>query len=304
MTIQQGTSDRIYPLSDIALPIIETELHTVRLNYDDAASVRVNHAPVPWKYDTHYPQDAITILELNDRFIAHHPRFVANAEISSEATPAAIEGGRLYHEAVLRYKLRTTPSDASKATGEDYLLSLYGLGQSRPLVVAAFDVQSMVDNYLFGTPPVTVAERIRSSVAPHQPYIASIPASNIAAFKSLMEQSRAANLGDSVWKGRVASLDCTVCSHWPVMPKIETDRYASTYVIDSLMRLYLGMASLQLDAAAKAMFVEDGWLTRIRYLVRSVALAQCMWSMRFNTAYPTLYRAIPTPGVSADPSTW
>lgn len=304
MTIQQGTSDRIYPLSDIAVPIIETELHSVSLNYGMAASVRVNSAPVPWQYDKSYPLDSITTLELNDRFIAHHPRFVADAEISSEAVPAAQEGGRLYHEAVARYKLRTTPSDASKSTGEDYLLSLYTLGQSKPLIVAAVDIQSMVENYLFGAPPVTVARRLSRSVDPHLPCIVSIPSARLAHFEDVMQAVRDKKLNDNEWVGEVASLSCTICKQYPVMPKIETDRYASTYVIDSLVRLYHGMASEQLSDAARAMFIADGWLNRIRYLVRSMALSQCIWSMRFNKAYPTLYQTIPSPGSTADPTTW
>lgn len=293
MTIQQGTSTYIYPLTDNVLPVVRSVFAGVQSHYGTRAWLRSVAAPNAYKGALPWTEARVTVLELNDRYVGFLPYKGDSYPISSEANPAIHEGGPLIFQAAAEYKLRMKDTDYRDQVGYYFLRSLYGLGWDKCMAVDKVTAQSVVEHYLFGTGPTRVRDLDDRTLDYYTPVVSVIGADSIAEFVARMALYKQNGWGIDHLYSDIPELVCDIYTQFPAIPKLETDRWLGGYDINALVAYYHGLMMDRLTVSQQQDYIAGNWSNRIRYLVRSAVFCQYFWSVRFKQAYPVDTEIIP-----------
>ena len=289
MTIQQGTSSYIYPLSDEALPPTITVLNYAKRIWKERAYCRIQQSMVPFRDDPNYTLAMADVLETNGRYAGPLPNFPQGAVISSEANLAARECAREFYQEVGSASLRWVDGDYRDSPARRMYSCWFNRGQGRPQTPLRYTVQSIVEHYLFGKAPVSVSTDKDSVLVPSKPYFnfdIVEQADELDHFRTLMAlyAGKANPLG--YWYSDKPGMTCSIYLSYPAIPKAELDRYLGSYDIDALVKFYHGLFSWALHGADATNYVTDNWYERIAGLVRSVVYCQYWWSLRCEQQWP------------------
>lgn len=287
MTIQQGTTDYVYPLTDMAMPEVIKVLNYVKGVWAERATCRVMTAMVPFRDDANYTLAMADVLETNGRYAGPLSNFPVGATISSEASLAAHECARKFYQAVDTSKVRYQVGDYRDSPGFRMFANWFNRGQGRPQTPLRYTVQSIVEHYLFGAVPVAEADQKDALLMQMQPAILPTrTADDLDYFRTLMGLYEGANQPLGYWHSDKAGMTCSIYLSYPAIPKSEVARYQGVYDIDGFVRYYHGLFSQVLTGEDADNYLNDNWYARIAGLVRSVVYCHYWWSLRVEQHWP------------------
>lgn len=288
MTIQQGTTSYVYPLTDMAMPEVIRVLNYVKRVWAERAYCRVMTAMVPFRDDANYTLAMADVLETNGRYVGPLPNFPVGATISSEASLAAHECARKFYQEVGTLAVRYHHGDQyHDSPAFRMYANWFNRGQGRPQTPLRYTVQSIVEHYLFGAVPV--AEVDQKDAVLMQTIPAILPtrtADDLDYFRTLMAVYAGANKPLGYWHSDKPGMECSIYLSYPAIPKAEVARYQGVYDIDGFVRYYHGLFSQTLVGADADNYVNDNWYARIAGLVRSVVYCLYWWSLRVEQQWP------------------
>lgn len=289
MTIQQGTSSYIYPLTDDAMPGVITVLNYAKRNWAERGYCRVQQSMVPFRDDANYTLAMAEVLETNGRYAGPLPNFPQGAVISSEANLAARECARKFYQELGISGVRWVKGDYIHSPAYRMFSCWFTRGQGVPQTPLRYTVQSIVEHYLFGTEPSSANTDKASGLIPSKPYIhvdAVDQAAAIDYFRALMALYAGKRNPLGYWHSEKDGMTCSIYLSYPAIPKAELDRYLGSYDIDALVKHYHGLFSWALKGTDADRYVNDNWYERIAGLVRSVVYCQYWWSLRCEQQWP------------------
>lgn len=303
MTIQNGSTPYVYPQSDSALPVLLGNMNKVRTLYGNRAYMASHEAVNPFKSDSPYILQGVTVIEHTDRYTGYLPYFPQGAEISSEAYPAARECARIVKEMAAHMGMVWGPNEHREPLTQKFFLTMFGLGQTG-ITVARVTPQSIVEHYLFNTKPVIVSEHLGKGLRNDQPYITPIPENGMAYFRQMLSTSYNNDWELDYYYSTKPGMTTHLFADWPAIPKQEATRLLGSYDIEALTQFYHGQFSALLSGVDRQNYIAMNWYQRIATLVRSAVLCQYFWSVRMLLNYPSTIVEVGMQMENGDPMLW
>lgn len=278
MTIQQGTTPYIYPLTDAVMPVALNVFAGVAGIYKDRAWLRSLRAPNPFYGDSVWKVADATVLELNDRYLGFAPYQGTAYPMSSEVNPAVKEIYPLLWQESQRAGIRVKDTTYRDTVGLAFLLSAFGLGHDTVESVDKVTSQSVIEHYLFGSVPVLTRTQDAQRLDVTAPVIT--PSPDIAPFVARMTQYAGLNTPIGYWSSAVNGMTVTVYDEFFVIPKLDTENWHVEGTVDGLYAHYHGLMMAKLTPAQQTAYVAGNWSLRIRKLCAAAVWAQYHWSYR------------------------
>ena len=278
MTIQQGTTQYIYPYTDNVMPVVIDVFAAVAALYKDRAWLRSARVQNTFFAEKPWVESDAAVLELNDRNVGYAPYLGTAYPISSEANESVKEGYPLIWQESQRAGLRIKDTDYQDTIGLGFLLRAYSLGHDTVESVDKVTPQSIVEHYLFGTAPVLTRTQDAKRLDVNSPVVDPSPA--MAAFVALMARYKGQSYPLGYLYSAQVGMTCTIYSKFAVIPKLETENWHVDGTVDGLVAHYHGLMMSGLNATQKADYVSGNWAARIRNLVTSAVWCQYFWSYR------------------------